>query len=157
MLKPGNTKLLIIVWLSLLTGTLDAIAAIIIGYPATPGQIFRYIASGLFGKAAFTGNHMIFWGVLFHYLIATTFSVVFFVLYPNFKRILKNKYVTGILYGFIIWVVMNMAVLPLSNVPKQPGQVNLITVITSLLALIICIGLPVSLTVTKYYRKKRLY
>jgi hypothetical protein len=157
MSKPKSSKLSTIIWLSLLTGTLDAIAAIIISYPVAFGRIFRYIASGFFGKVAFTANYMIFWGLLFHYLIATVFTVVFFVAFPLFKSILKNKYLTGIIYGLIIWVVMNIIVLPLTNVPKHPATAHfsLLAAITSLAALVICVGLPISLVADRYYAKSK--
>ncbi len=157
MSEPKTSKLSTIVWLSLLTGTLDAIAAIIITYPVTFGRIFRYIASGFFGKVAFTAKYMIFWGLLFHYLIATIFTIVLFVMFPLFKRILKNKYLTGIIYGLIIWVIMNIIVLPLSNVPKHAANADfsLLPVIISLAALVICVGLPISLVADRYYAKNK--
>ena len=64
----GRTKTQTIVLLCLLTGTLDAIAALLIGYKVSPQIIFQYIASGWFGpRAAFAGGtSMVLWGILFH-------------------------------------------------------------------------------------------
>jgi hypothetical protein len=154
-----NNKLLTIIWLGLLTGTLDAILSIIFSYPANLGQSYRYIASGLFGTSAFTADYMVFWGVLFHYLIASAFSTVFFLLYPNFKRVINNKYILGFVFGLIIWIISTFGILPLSNVPeikgvpKYPSQLNLIAAIISFAGLSLCLGLPISLIANKYYRK----
>src|SRR5580704_6560730 len=154
-----NNKLFTFLWLCLLTGTLDGILSFILSYPTSPDLSYRYIASGLFGMAAFTANYMVFWGVLFHYLVASTFSAVFFLLYPNFKRVIKSKYILALIFGLIIWIVSTFGILPLSNVPdikgiaKYPSQLNLIAAIISFAGLSLCLGLPISLIANKYYRK----
>jgi hypothetical protein len=154
-----NNRLLTIIWLCLLTGTLDGILSFLLSYPTSPALSYRYIASGLFGTTAFSANYMVFWGVLFHYLIASIFSIVFFLLYPNFKRVIKNKYILAFVFGLIIWIISTFAILPLSNVPeikgvpKYPSQLNLIAAIISFTGLSICLGLPISLIANKYYRK----
>ena len=159
MQQQKNNKLLTIIWLGLLTGTLDAILSIIFSYPANLDQSYRFIASGFFGTAAFTANYMVFWGVLFHYLIASVFSAVFFLLYPNFKRVINNKYILALVFGLIIWIISTFAILPLSNVPdikgvtKYPSQLNLIPAIISFAGLSLCLGLPISLIANKYYQK----
>jgi hypothetical protein len=159
--QQKTNKILTIVWLSLLTGTLDGILSFIFSYPANPEQSYRYIASGLFGMAAFTANYMIFWGVLFHYLIASSFSFTFFLLYPNFKRLINNKFILAFIFGLIIWVISTFGILPLSNVPdikgvpKYPGQLNFTAAIISVVGLTLCLGLPISLIAHKYYRKNK--
>jgi hypothetical protein len=160
MSQRKNNKLFIIIWLGLLTGTLDAILSIILSYPANLGQSYRYIASGFFGKAAFTANYMVFWGVLFHYLIASAFSAIFFLFYLNIKRVINYKYILALVFGLIIWIISTFVILPLSNVPdikgvpKYPSQLSLISVIISIAGLSLCLGLPISLIANNYYRKK---
>ncbi|HXB93468.1 MAG TPA: hypothetical protein VNU72_14315, partial [Puia sp.] len=72
---------------ALIAGTLDASAAIISYYlhgGHQPARIFRFIASGVFGKQATSGGtDMVVYGVLFHYFIAFCFTAVFFILYPR--------------------------------------------------------------------------
>jgi hypothetical protein len=154
-----NNKQLTIIWLCLLTGTLDGILSFLLSYPTSAALSYRYIASGLFGTTAFSANYMVFWGVLFHYLIASIFSIVFFLLYPNFKRVINNKYILAFIFGLIIWIISTFAILPLSNVPeikgvpKYPSQLNLIAAFISFTGLSICLGLPISLIANKYYRK----
>ncbi len=158
--QEKNNRLLTIVSLGFLTGTLDAILSIILSYPPNLGQSYRYIVSGFFGISAFTADYMVFWGVLFHYLIASAFSVVFFLLYPNFKRVINNKYILTLVFGLIIWIISTFAILPLSNVPdikgvpKYPSQLKPIAAIISIAGLSLCLGLPISLIANKYSRKK---
>lgn len=159
MSQQKSNKLLTIIWLCLLTGTLDGLLSFLFSYPASPAQSYRYIASGLFGIAAFTANYMVFWGVLFHYLIASAFSVVFFLLYPNFERAIKNKYILALVFGLIIWLISTFGILPISNVPdikgvpKYPSQLNLTGAIISFTGLSLCLGLPISLIADQYWRK----
>jgi hypothetical protein len=140
--------------LCLLAGTLDGIAALLISYKISPAIIFQFIASGWFGKAAFTGGTaMVICGIAFHYLIASFWSTLLFHLYPGFKRIVMNKYVIAVLFGLIIWLVMNLAVLPLTNIPKHAGPINILNLAEGIAALILCLGMPIAMTADRYYRK----
>ena len=140
--------------LCLLAGTLDGIAALLISYKISPAIIFQFIASGWFGKAAFTGGAaMVICGIVFHYLIASFWSILFFHLYPGFKRIVMNKYVVAVVFGLIIWLVMNLAVLPLTNIPKHPGPINILNLAEGIAALILCLGVPIAMTADRYYGK----
>jgi hypothetical protein len=148
-----NSKTLTILSLCLLTGTLDAIAALVIGHTTSFAPIFRYIASGWFGKEAFAGGtSMMLWGILFHYLIASVWSVLLFFLYPSFSGFLKSKYLTGIVFGVIIWLIMNRLILPLTHVPKHTSPPTAHAIFNGILALILCVGLPIALVANKYYR-----
>jgi hypothetical protein len=153
--NSSQKKILLLLLTSLLTGTLDAMAALIISYKIPPATIFKFIASGWFGVSAFQGGtDMVVWGILFHYLIAAIFTVVCFQIYPVMIRIFKNKYLTGIIYGLVIWLIMNYAVLPYTNIHKSTAHINIEGLIKGIAALIICIGLPVALVADKHYKKR---
>jgi hypothetical protein len=148
-----KSKFITILLTCLLTGTLDAIAALLISYKIPPAIIFKFIASGWFGRPAMSGGTgMVLFGLIFHYLIATVFSVIFFQLYPRVIRILKNKYFTGIVYGLLIWLIMNYIVLPFTNIPHGHGHVQTIGLIQGIAALIICVGIPIALMADKFYK-----
>ena len=159
MSRQTTNMLLTILWLSLLTATLDGALSALLSYPASPEQSYRYIASGWFGVAAFTANYMVFWGVLFHILIASAFSASLFLLYPNFKNVIKNKYLLAFTFGLIIFTISTLGILPLSNVPdikgvaKYPSQLSLTPALISVVGLSLCLGLPISLVAGKYYLK----
>jgi hypothetical protein len=141
----------------LLAGTLDAIAAMVLTYfvhDRNPKGVFKYIASGVFGKEAFSGGwDMIFFGLIFHFLITMAWALFFFLLYPKIQSLSRNKFATGMVYGMVIWLVMNLAVLPLSNVP--PGSIGLSAAITGMVVLIVAVGLPIAMVVHKHFAAAR--
>lgn len=151
--KPAN-KFATIVLTGLLAGTLDAIGAFAWNYPTSPLKVFKFIASGAFGKAAFAGGtNMVLWGILFHYIIALSFSAVLFLMYPSFISKLRNKYVTAIVFALITWAITTLIIVPLSCIGWRP--LHLKGVLIGFGILIFTIGLPVVLIADRFYFKKR--
>lgn len=146
-----NSMLIYIIGIGLLTGTLDAVAAIIYNWKIPSASIFKYIASGAFGKtvAYAGGTNMVIWGVFFHYLIAFIFTTTLFLLHPMFYSWFRNKLLTAIFYGILIWVIMNIIVVPLTSLPARPF--NFIHSLIDCSILIVCFGLPISFIATGYY------
>lgn len=132
---------------AIFVGTLDILAASIQFYLKTnkgPAPIFKFIASSVFGKKAFTeGNIMILYGLLFHFLIAFGFTFFFFWFCNKFTKILKMRLIAGFIFGSFIWAVMNLVVLPISNVDSPPF--NFTNAFIQMMILIACIGIPLSL------------
>ncbi|MBK7873553.1 MAG: hypothetical protein IPJ74_24260 [Saprospiraceae bacterium] len=130
----------------LVAGVLDILAAFANAYLASgtsPERVLKFIASGMYGRAAFIGGaEMAALGLLFHFLIATFWAALFFLTYPILCRISKNKIINGISYGILIWLVMNLVVLPFTNTPK--GEFNLVPAIIGASILILFVGLPLS-------------
>ncbi len=142
----------------LLAGTLDGLAAIInylIGGGKYPGKIFQFISSGVFGKDAFSGDYtMILMGIFFHFIIAFVFTIVYFLFYHKIKAVLKNNVVAGLVYGVLVWIIMNLLILPASNVPAIPFK--LINTIIGAVILMLCVGLPISVMADRYHRLNKL-
>jgi hypothetical protein len=153
----SKAAVLPILGVGLLVGTLDILTAFADYYIATgknPLIIFKFIASGLLGTDALTGGSgIILLGLVCHYFIALTFTILFFVLFLKTNILPKNKFVTGIIYGTFIWAVMNFVVLPLSNTPKAPF--NLFNAVKALLILIVVIGLPLSFLANHFFGGKQ--
>lgn len=145
-----------IIWSGLLTGALDISAACIHYYFQTsnnPIRVFQYIASSIFGNKAYSGDwKMIVAGGLLHFMIAYAFTILFFSIYSRINQILKSRIFIGILYGIFIWLVMNKLILPLTRA-ELPKQFNSGKIITGILILIACIGIPLSYIADNYYRK----
>ena len=91
------------------------------------------------------------WGLLFHFIIACLFAAFFYFLYARIKFLSKNIIISGILYGIIVWLVMNLAVVPLSYTPPLPFVLS--KAIIAILILIFFVGIPIALVVHKYYTK----
>lgn len=139
-----------------ITGTLDILSAFVYFSIASHGQpvskILVFVSSGVFGKEAFSaGPAMMWWGLLFHYIIALIWSFVFFTLYPKIKMLHKHPVATGLAYGLFVWCVMNLVVIPLSQVPHGPLRV--VNSVINILILMAMIGLPLSFMAKKYYHR----
>ncbi|MBC7887491.1 MAG: hypothetical protein H7Z13_06345 [Ferruginibacter sp.] len=140
----------------LLAGSLDILVALI-QYNMKTGKnvliVLKFIASAVYGKDAMrAGNAMAAIGLGFHFIIAFGWTILFFLLYPIIPLMAKNKVITGVLYGVFIWLVMNLVVLPMTNVPKSP--INIASAITGMVILVCAVGLPVSIIAKKYYSKQ---
>ena len=150
-----NNSVSEIIKAGVIVGTLDILSAFIyysIKTGKNPLNILLFIASGLFGKEAFAGgNKMMMIGLILHYFIAFAFTIFFFWIFPRIKAFAKNKLLTGIVYGIFIWVVMNLAVVPLSNISSRPFDVT--NAIINVLILIVCIGIPLSYLASRFYKK----
>ena len=138
----------------LLVGTLDISAAFVDYYISTgknPLMVLPYIASGVFGKTALAGGTtMMIAGLVFHYIIAFIFTVLFFWIYLEIGFIFANRVLTGVLYGLFIWAIMNLVVVQLSNAPHAPvNAMKWPKVIKSMLILIFMIGMPLSFIADK--------
>lgn len=152
-----NNKSSTIIKAGLLVGTLDILSAFIYYFIKTGKKdvfnVLKYVASGLFGKEAFSaGNGMIIAGLLLHYMIAFAFTLFFFRLFPKIKVFSTNKILTGIFYGIFIWMVMNLVVVPLSGIGNRPFDIVNATI--NVLILIICIGIPLSFMANNFYKKE---
>jgi len=147
-------KTILSAWL--LGGTLDITTASIyypIRYDITLTMLFQNIASGLFGERAFSGGtQMAALGLVFHYCIAFFWTMVFFMAYPRIKILWRNRFASGMVYGLVVWLAMNLVVLPLSNVSRSPFNVG--QALIGAVILMFCIGLPNSLIVGRYYSQR---
>ena len=147
MLKQWLMNILKLLKAGLIVGTLDISAALFQYYIKTgkdPGNVLKYIASGLLGKEAFTGGRgMIILGLLLHFLIAFSFTIFFFWIFSKISSLGRQRILTGILYGLFIWSVMYFMVVPLSNTPPSP-PFKFTNALVAMGILVVCIGIPLS-------------
>jgi hypothetical protein len=156
--REPNAKPLLktIAWVGLLVGSLDILSACLHAYivrGTTPNIVLRYIASAAIGKEAFAGG----WGIpvlglLFHFIIAYSFTILFFLLYPHVKLMSKNIVLTATVYGIFIFIVMNLLVLPLTKLPHATFHLDKAAIATGIL--IVAIGLPLSFFARKFYQDR---
>ena len=137
----------------LMIGTLDGMAAVIdflMTYRGNPLIAFQYIAGGILGARTFSGGlPTAILGIFLHYVIATSWTVLFLLLYPRMKMLRANWILIGVLYAVFVWLVMNLGVRPLSRVP--PVSWTALKVIKSAAILMIAVGLPVSFTAKIFF------
>jgi hypothetical protein len=140
----------------LLVGTLDISGAFINYYIQTgnnPVRVLKYIASAFFGKQAYDYSPaMPAIGLFMHYLIAMTWTILFFLVYPRLKFLSLNRLVTGILYGLFIWLVMSRLLVPLTRAATGAFTWKSFAIGASIL--IVAIGLPLSFIAYRFYQGK---
>ena len=142
------TTLMTILWIGLIAGTLDITDNLIFNQfrGISPIRVFQYIASGLIGMKSFQlGLASVALGVLIHYTIALFWTGVFYTASRKFSILVRRPVICGLLYGVVVYLVMNLVILPLSRVPPRPAAVTLPSRINAVLALLLFIGLTISL------------
>jgi len=129
----------------LIVGTMDIISAIIIVLwrGSTITRLLQFIASGLLGPQAFQGGTATaILGLALHFLIAFTVVIVFYAARRSFGFVRQYAVSSGIVYGLIVYAVMNLVVLPLSAArPRHSLTGDLIQIGIHMFV----IGLPTSL------------
>ncbi len=143
----------------LVAGIMDITAACIQAYlknGTSPATVLKYIASGVFGKNAFSGDTMMpIWGLLFHFIIAISFTFFFFFLARQIPSLVKYPIPVAIVYGIFVWAFMRFITLPyLSQITPKPivGKEAITNACIAAAILIVCIGLPNVLFARKYVR-----
>lgn len=152
------TKVESLLWAGFLAGTLDALAGIIV-YWIILGrmnmiQVLQWIASGVFGKQAFTGGlFMALIGNFLHYIIAYLVTIAFFIAASYLPQLRKNSTLIGLLYGLLIWIIMNLIVLPLSNVEPMPFEP--LVAALSISWHMFLVGLPIVKIINNYFNSQK--
>ncbi len=145
---------LVVMFAWLLAGTLDIATAVF--YYVGPSsaraeRLLQGIASGVLGASAFDGGvATALLGLALHYLIALIWTLVFVVAFRTLRPLRHRLVLTGIAYGIIVWFVMNLVVLPLSNVSRGAFQLRAAAIAATIV--ILCVGLPISLVIGRYFR-----
>jgi hypothetical protein len=117
---------------------------------SNPVRILNFVASGVFGKEALEGGAgMAAMGMLFHMFNAYCFTLFFYLVFPLITKLFKGRYAWGVIYGVGVWCVMNLVVVPLSNVAPRP--LLLIPSAIAMFVLIVCIGMPISIRAHRFY------
>jgi hypothetical protein len=152
-------SLVTILWIGLLAGTLDITDNLIFNQlrGIAPKMVFQYIASGLIGvKAARAGGlASVVLGVAIHYTIALIWTGVFYTASRKLAILSRRPVLSGLVYGCAIYLFMNFIILPLSGVPHPRSAITLASRINGVLALLLFIGLPISLLVRRNLTREK--
>jgi hypothetical protein len=83
--------------------------------------VYQYIASGALGESAFAGGiATALLGALFHFLFSIVIAGVFILSVDRIPLLRRNVIPGALLYGFGVFIIMNMIVTPLSATPPIP-------------------------------------
>lgn len=145
-----------IFWSGLVAGLLDSIAGILVYYiyfDLDPLQVLQFIASGIYGPTAINGGaYMVLVGFFFHFVIAYACALIYFYLYRKMVVLRNYRILSGLVFGLGIWLVMNLLILPITNIPKSPFDSGLAAI--GIIWHMVLVGLPIALITEKYDLKK---
>lgn len=142
-----------ILWGGLVAGTLDITYAFVffgLRNKITPARVLQSVASGLLGADAFKGGlGADALGLFCHFLIAVSAAAIYYAASRKLTFLVSHAAVCGVIYGVVIYAVMNYVVVPLSAAPQRNAPAAIV-VVTGLLVHMFFIGLPIALATRRY-------
>ncbi|MGA9796974.1 MAG: hypothetical protein WBQ17_15730 [Rhizomicrobium sp.] len=143
-----------IVLAGLIAGTVDIGAAAIIN-GIDPVVIAQAIASGLLGKASYyEGWHAAVLGVALQWAMSIVIAAIFAIAAQDLSPLRRHWIAAGVVYGVVIFVVMNFVIVPLSNAYPGRGHPMPLDKIAENLAAMLVFGLIVSYLAKGAVRRK---
>lgn len=130
----------------LVAGLLDIVYAMTFWGPhgVAPTRILQSVAAGLLGPAARDGGWMTaLLGTVLHFAIATAMAWAYYLASGRFPALIRKPIVYGMLYGIVLYGVMNLVVVPLSAAAGPPFTLD--WVLWSLAAHMVLVGIPCAL------------
>jgi len=110
-------------------------------YNVPPPRLIQNIASGLLGKRAFAGGeNTVLLGVVLQYLMISMMVGTYYIASTRMKALNAKPLAWGLLYGVVLYAVMNHVIVPLSAAPRGP-------VIASWIVLSIIVHLLIGMTI----------
>lgn len=104
----------------LILGTTDLLFAASfwkIGYGVSATRVMQSVARGVLGTASFEGGvPTALLGTLLHYTIAITMAATYYAFSRKFRVLTRWPVACGVAYGVLLYLIMNLVVLPLSRV-----------------------------------------
>ena len=115
--------------------------------------VFQSVAGGLIGlKAARAGGVPTYLlGTLLHFLIATGWASLFWILGRRLPALVRHAVPTGLAYGLVIYVAMNAVILPLSALGAPWRLPPLLSAPAA--AHLFLVGLPIALATSRASRR----
>ena len=134
----------------LIVGAMDITSAFIIAISrgSTVTRLLQFVASGLLGQKAFQGGAAAAaLGLALHFVIAFAVVIVFYIASQRLAALRRWPVPAGIIYGMVVFAVMNLIVLPLSAArPRHSLTGDLIQVGIHMFV----IGLPTALLLRRF-------
>jgi hypothetical protein len=112
-------------------------------------SVYQYIASGALGESAFAGGTATaLLGALFHFLNSIVIAGIFILSADRIALLRRYPFVSSFLYGFGVFIVMNMIVTPLSATPPLPAPTTPLLIV-NIMVHILVIGLSLGILVSR--------
>jgi len=108
-----------------------------------PSRILKSVAAGILGTDAYQGGAGVAaLGLGLHYLNAFIITCIFFAVASQVPALVRKPLAIGVLYGIVVYLVMNYVVVPLSRIGPRPTPPTPVWV-TGVLVHMFLIGVPI--------------
>ncbi len=137
---------------TLTVGVLDILDAFIFFglRGARPVGILQSIASGVLGRAAYQGGlRTAALGLLLHFVIAFGVVATYLLATRLIPALNRRPWLYGLLYGVVVYAVMNLVVVPLSAAALGSGPTPLVVRVNGVLIHMFGVGLPAALVAAR--------
>lgn len=127
-------------------GTLDLLSAFMVSGTrgATTDRVLQSVASGLLGKAAFSGGtRAAALGFAAHYGIMLAFAAFYILASRNWPLLRRRPLQVGAVYGLGTFFVMNYGVVPASAAAHWPNW-DAVTLVHALIVHVVFVGMTIA-------------
>jgi len=130
----------------LVAATLDIVYACVfwaIEADVSPSRILQSVAAGLLGESSFRGGSgTAALGLLLHYLIAFVMALAYYTAARRWTLLRTHWLRAGAVYGLLLYIVMQYAVVPLSR--AGAGSQDTLWVTLSIAVHVLLVGIPIA-------------
>lgn len=122
----------------------------------SPQRLLQGIAAGILGPSAARGGwESAIFGLSLHFLIAFSAAAVYYVASRRIRMLREKRLASGLLYGLAVFLFMNVIVVPLSAIHRNPKAILVWSVasINAVLAVVLLVGLPIAFLAGRYASK----
>lgn len=140
-----------IVWGGAACGIFDGLAATthLALKGIKPVRVWQGVASGLLGDPAFRQGWVSgSFGLLLHFVIAVLAAAVFAVACGQIPLLARAYWISGPAYGVLVFLVMNLIVVPLSARHKRASSTP--DKIIQLIIHVVFVGLPIAIAAKRF-------
>lgn len=132
-----------ILYATLVVGVLDASDGVVfLGlHGQNPIQVLQYIASSLLGTGSFSdGLASAGLGLVLHFAVSLVVATIYILASRRVAALRTQWVLLGLLYGFAVWVAMNLVFLPHTAIVHSP--ITTAALANGLIGHALFVGLP---------------
>ena len=137
-----------ILWATVVAGTLDILCAFAIAGSVVP--VLQTVASGPLGDAIADSPAGAPLGLLVHFAIMAVMAAAYILAAARIPLLNRHWWLTGLLYGVVLWIVMYWIVMPLRwdsyATPSEPLAIG-----KQLFAHCVLVGLPIAWVAVRHF------
>ena len=110
---------------------------------AKPINIWKFVASGLIGRAAFIGGtKIVLLGIALHFVVAFILATIYYFASLGISALIRQAMIWGPIYGIVAHLVMTFVVTPLSAAPPRVSY-PIPVMLNGVIGHALLVGLPI--------------